>query len=139
MPSAGSGSARAAPPLAPPTVQAEAAKPTQGRPTQSKPEPGRPEQAKPEPALMPAPQPAEEAEERRLGPPVSLLPVALAVVVPVRSFRVRNLLALAPGHLIETRWSSGEDLPLAAGQVRLAWSEFEVVETQLAVRITRLA
>jgi flagellar motor switch protein FliN len=63
----------------------------------------------------------------------------LGVVVPVRTFRVRNLLALAPGHLIETRWSSGEDLPLAAGLVQLAWTEFEVVETRLAVRITRVA
>ena len=28
--------------------------------------------------------------------------------------------------------------PLAAGRVQLAWSEFEVVDTQLAVRLTRL-
>jgi flagellar motor switch/type III secretory pathway protein FliN len=52
---------------------------------------------------------------------------------------VRNLLALAPGHLIESQWSNGEDVPLAAGHVQLAWSEFEVVESQLAVRVTRLA
>jgi len=30
-------------------------------------------------------------------------------------------------------------LPLAAGEVQLAWSEFEVIETRLAVRVTRLA
>jgi len=29
-------------------------------------------------------------------------------------------------------------VPLASGKVQLAWSEFEVVDTQLAVRITRL-
>jgi len=67
------------------------------------------------------------------------LPVELDIAVPVRDFRVRQLLALAPGHLIETQWVHGSDLPLAAGQVLLAWSEFEVVETRLAVRITRLA
>lgn len=89
--------------------------------------------------LISAPQPEDEDEEMRLGSPVARLPVELDVVVPVREFRVRNLLALAPGHLIETQWSSGEDLPLAAGHVRLAWSEFEVIETVLAVRITRLA
>ncbi len=33
----------------------------------------------------------------------------------------------------------GEDVPLSAGDVQLAWSEFEVVDTQLAVRVTRLA
>jgi flagellar motor switch/type III secretory pathway protein FliN len=91
--------------------------------------------------LVPAPAPREEEEdgEIRLGSPVARLPVELDVVIPVRGFRVRNLLALAPGHLIESQWSNGEDVPLAAGQVRLAWSEFEVVETQLAVRVTRLA
>jgi hypothetical protein len=30
-------------------------------------------------------------------------------------------------------------MPLAAGDVQLAWSEFEVVDSQLAVRVTRLA
>jgi hypothetical protein len=30
-------------------------------------------------------------------------------------------------------------LPLAAGDVQLAWSEFEVLDTKLAVRVTRLA
>jgi len=67
------------------------------------------------------------------------LPVELDVGVPVRGFRVRGLLALEPGQVIETQWGQGEDLPLKAGEVQLAWSEFEVVETQLAVRLTRLA
>jgi flagellar motor switch protein FliN/FliY len=71
--------------------------------------------------------------------PVSRLPVELDVAVPVRDFRVRNLLALEAGQIIETEWAHGEDMPLAAGDVQLAWSEFEVVENQLAVRITRLA
>ena len=73
-----------------------------------------------------------------LRPPVARLPVELDVSVPVRDFRVRNLLALEPGHLVESVWGHGEDVPLAAGQVQLAWSEFEVIETQLAVRLTRL-
>jgi flagellar motor switch/type III secretory pathway protein FliN len=72
-------------------------------------------------------------------PPVVLLPVELDVGVPVREFRVRNLLALAPGQLIESQWGNGEDVPLASGEVHLAWSEFEVIDAQLAVRITRLA
>jgi hypothetical protein len=48
--------------------------------------------------------------------------------IPVREFRVRNLLALESGQLIETQWAHGEDMPLASGDVQLAWSEFEVVE-----------
>jgi flagellar motor switch protein FliN/FliY len=68
-----------------------------------------------------------------------MLPVELDVAVPVREFRVRNLLALDCGQIIETQWGHGEDVPLAAGDVQLAWSEFEVVESQLGVRVTRLA
>jgi flagellar motor switch protein FliM len=71
--------------------------------------------------------------------PIPQLPVLLGVSIPVREFRVRQLLALAPGQVIETRWNHEDDLPLAAGEVQLAWSEFEVVETRLAVRVTRLA
>jgi flagellar motor switch/type III secretory pathway protein FliN len=89
-------------------------------------------------ALVPAPQPKQKPEHAAFAAPIPQLPVELAVSVPVRDFRVRQLLALAPGHVIETEWSHGEDLPLAAGNIQLAWSEFEVVETQLAVRITRL-
>jgi len=67
------------------------------------------------------------------------MPVALSVVVPVREFRVRSLLAMVPGAVIETHWAQGDDLPLCSANVQLAWSEFEVVDTRLAVRVTRLA
>ena len=67
------------------------------------------------------------------------MPVELGIAVPVRDFRVRNLLALAPDQLVESQWSSGDDLPLAAGDVTLAWAEFEVVEAKLAARVTRVA
>jgi flagellar motor switch/type III secretory pathway protein FliN len=66
------------------------------------------------------------------------LPVQLNVGIPIRDFRVRNLVALVPGALIESQWAPGEDVPVASSDVQLAWSEFEVVDTQLAVRLTRL-
>lgn len=59
--------------------------------------------------------------------------------MPWRGFRVRNLLALEPGQVIESRWENGEDLPLSAGEVQLAWIEFEVIDTRLAGRVTRVA
>ena len=74
-----------------------------------------------------------------LSPALALLPVELDVAIPVREFRVRNLLALAPGQVLETRWGQGDDMPLFAGDVQLGWSEFDVVEAALAVRLTRLA
>ena len=90
-------------------------------------------------ALVPSPQ----ALEAETAAPATLLtmrlPVELEVAIPVRGFRVRNLLALATGAVVESQWVHGDDVPLAAGDVQLAWSEFEVVDTQLAVRLTRLA
>jgi flagellar motor switch protein FliN/FliY len=92
-----------------------------------------------EKALVPVTHQAEEGDLIALSGPVARMPVEMDVAIPVRKFRVRNLLALDPGQIIETQWAHGEDLPLASGDVQLAWSEFEVVESQLAVRITRLA
>ena len=90
-------------------------------------------------ALVPVQPSLEHAQSVAFSGPVARLPVELDVAVPVRQFRVRNLLALTPGQLIESQWGNGEDVPLASGEVQLAWSEFEVIDTQLAVRITRLA
>lgn len=67
------------------------------------------------------------------------LKVELEVGVPVEDFRVKNLLALEPGVVVVSGWTYSDDLPLAAGRVQLAWTEFEVSDTQLATRLTRLA
>jgi flagellar motor switch protein FliM len=90
-------------------------------------------------AMVPSPQVPSESAFQSIPARVAGLPVELDVSVPVRDFRVRNLLALTPGDLIESGWGGGEDVPLAAGKVQLTWSEFEVVDTELAVRVTRLA
>src|SRR5579863_7413693 len=93
----------------------------------------------PEQALVPvAAEPGDDSLVAAASP-LARMPVELDVVVPVRDFRVRNLLALVPGEVIETAWEHGDDLPLASGKVQLAWTEFEVLDTALAVRITRLA
>jgi len=91
-----------------------------------------------EEALVVSPQQPEGAGIK-LTAPVARLPVELEVAVPVREFRVRHLLALAPGQVIETQWTQSADMPLSSGDVQLAWSEFEVVDKRLAVRVTRLA
>jgi flagellar motor switch protein FliN/FliY len=92
-----------------------------------------------ETALVPAPHPAVERESFPLSAAVSRLSVELEVSIPLHEFRVRNLLTLGLEQVIETQWASDEDMPLAAGEVQLAWSEFEVIDSKLAVRITRLA
>jgi hypothetical protein len=92
-----------------------------------------------EKVLLPSGPEQREEEAGFVPARMARLPVELDVSIPVRSFRVRNLLALEPSHLIESGWGHGDDLPLSAGRVQLAWSEFEVIDTQLAVRVTRLA
>jgi flagellar motor switch protein FliN/FliY len=73
-----------------------------------------------------------------INPLVARLPVEVDVAVPIRKFRVRNLLALAVGAVIPSQWLHGEDMPLAARGAQLAWAEFEVIDQKLAIRITRL-
>lgn len=85
------------------------------------------------------PQLIEISESERTDSPILRIPVEVDVAVPIRSFRVRNLLALDQGQVIETQWLDGDDLPLGARGAQLAWTEFEVIDEKLAVRITRLA
>lgn len=89
-----------------------------------------------EAALVKASASAEELTNFPADAAVLRIPIEVDVAVP--NFRVRNLLALDKGHVIESLWMQGEDLPLAARDSQLAWSEFEVIDQKLAVRITRL-
>jgi flagellar motor switch protein FliN/FliY len=77
-------------------------------------------------------------EAGALNPTVAQISVEIDVAVPIRKFRVRNLLALSTGQVIGTEWLEGEDLPLGARGAQLAWTEFEVIDQKLAVRVTRL-
>jgi len=69
---------------------------------------------------------------------LAALPVQLDVCVPLPDFRVADLLELAPGQVVASEWPSSDDVPLSCGDVRLVWTEFEVVDQTLAVRVTRL-
>jgi hypothetical protein len=46
---------------------------------------------------------------------------------------------LKPGLTVSSTWSCTDDVPLKVGAVQLSWSEFEVVEQRMAIRLTRLA
>jgi flagellar motor switch protein FliN/FliY len=71
-------------------------------------------------------------------PLLSQMPMKLDVAVPMPGFKVRDLLALGAGQTLATLWRTSEDVPLKIGGVQFAWSEFEVVEQRMAVRLTRL-
>jgi Type III flagellar switch regulator (C-ring) FliN C-term len=71
-------------------------------------------------------------------PAVPRLPVKIRVEIPIKNFRINNLLGLRNGDVIETRLLATEDIPVMAGKVHLAWSEFELSGHQLISRLTRL-
>jgi flagellar motor switch/type III secretory pathway protein FliN len=89
-------------------------------------------------ALVRAPQSAKAEGTIPLNARAMRLPVELEVAIPLRDFRVRNLLSLQAGTLVESRWMHGDDVPIGSADVQLAWSEIDVLDTQLAVRLTRL-
>jgi flagellar motor switch protein FliN/FliY len=70
---------------------------------------------------------------------VEALPCLLTVEIPVHGFTVSDLVHLEGGRIIATRWTVGQDVPLRINGELIAWSEFEIVQDRLAVRLTELA
>jgi flagellar motor switch/type III secretory pathway protein FliN len=60
----------------------------------------------------------------------------LTMEVPAVRFTIANLLKLAPGEIVETAWHHTSDVPLRANRTLIGWTEFDVIEDRLAVRIT---
>jgi flagellar motor switch protein FliN/FliY len=81
----------------------------------------------------------EAIEEHPQWALLSKLPMRLISAVPLPGFRVKDLLALRLGQIVASKWPDSEDVPLKIGAVQLSWSEFEVVEQRMAIRLTRLA
>lgn len=82
---------------------------------------------------------AVEEQEVELDERLQRLPMQVDVVLRVHSFRVQDLLSMQKGTVVETVQDHTQDVPLRCGGALLLWSEFEVLDQQLAVRITRLA
>ena len=82
---------------------------------------------------------AEEAAEPDADMRLNRLPMQLDVMVRVHSFRVQDLLSMEKGMVVETVHEHTQDVPLRSGGALLLWSEFEVLDQRLAVRVTRLA
>jgi len=70
---------------------------------------------------------------------LSRIPMLLTAGIPLPRFRVKDLLGLRAGQILRSNWLSTDDVPLKIGSVQLSWSEFEVVEQRMAIRLTRLA
>ena len=62
----------------------------------------------------------------------------LSVELAVPGFRVRDMIRLGKGMVLDSHWPVGNDVPLRMNGKLLAWCEFEVIENRLAVRVTEL-
>ena len=78
-------------------------------------------------------------EEHPDWPLLQRIPMRLSAAIPLPGFRVRDLVGLKPGLTVASAWLCSDDVPLKIGSVQLSWSEFEVVEQRMAIRLTRLA
>jgi flagellar motor switch/type III secretory pathway protein FliN len=70
---------------------------------------------------------------------VEAVPCLLSIEIGVPGFTVGDLVVLEAGRLIDTRWTVGADVPLLVNGELVAWSEFEIVNNHVAVRLTELA
>jgi len=67
------------------------------------------------------------------------LPCQLSLEIPIVKFTVGDLLRLGKDSIAETACLSTSDIPLRANGLLIAWTEFEVIGSRLALRITELA
>jgi flagellar motor switch protein FliN/FliY len=83
---------------------------------------------------------AQEVEppppENALWAETLCLPVRFSIDLQIPRFTVRDLLKLEVGSIVDSYWELGRDIPLQTNGQLIGWGEFEVVENQLAVRLT---
>ena len=67
------------------------------------------------------------------------LPCSITLDIPITGFSVRELLSLKAGDVVETAIAQTLDLPLRCNGEVIGFAEFDVIGTNLAVRLTELA
>ncbi len=86
--------------------------------------------------------PARVAESalvsRDIWPEALELPCRLNVSLEVPHFTIRDLLALRVDSLVDTRRGEGAHVPVKVNGVMVGWAEFDVIDGQLAVRLTEM-
>ncbi len=78
------------------------------------------------------PSPAE------LWPEALELPCQLSVALRIPQFTIRDLLALRVNSLVSTLRREGAHVPVVINGVMIAWAEFDVIDSRLAVRMTEM-
>jgi flagellar motor switch/type III secretory pathway protein FliN len=67
------------------------------------------------------------------------LPCQLSVQAPVPGFALKDLLNLRPQSIIRSQLATSASPPLRVNGEVVAWCDFEVLGSRLAVRLTELA
>ena len=75
---------------------------------------------------------------RELWPEALGLVCQLSVALEVPHFTIRDLLALSVNSLVDTRRREGAHVPVIVNGVMVGWAEFDVIDGQLAVRMTEM-
>ncbi len=93
---------------------------------------------------MPETAAATQSETPASGSPgawarVQSLACDLTVELALPEVRVRDLMQMRPGWVIDSSWEVSADVPMRVNGVLIAWGEFEVVAGRLAVRMTELS
>jgi flagellar motor switch/type III secretory pathway protein FliN len=87
----------------------------------------------------PEPPASDTPDPQHLLDSMPWLPCTLTLDIPVVRFTIGDLLALAPGSIVETACHHTSDVPLRVNQLLIGWTEFDVIGDRLAVRITEQA
>jgi flagellar motor switch protein FliN/FliY len=95
------------------------------------------EEPAPEPVLVAPPPPAAQTHDPLDTMP--WLPCIVSLELPVVRFTIGDLLTLTTGSVVATSCHQTSDVPLRVNGLLIGWTEFEVIDDRLAVRITEQA
>ncbi len=70
---------------------------------------------------------------------VPWLPCTVSLEIPLDGFTIGDLSNLANGSVVSTACPRNGDVPLYVNGQLVGWSELEVIDDRLAVRITEIA
>jgi len=67
------------------------------------------------------------------------LPCTVSLEIPLAHFTIGDLSKLGKGSVVTTAYRYLSDIPLYVNGQLIGWTEFEVIDERLAVRITEIA
>ena len=78
------------------------------------------------------------SSSRELWREAQELPCQLSVALEIPEFTIRDLLSLDCNSLVNARRREGAHVPILVNDVMVGWAEFDVIDGQLAVRMTEM-